>query len=524
MKKWSLIKQLWFSTILMLTISTCVGLFGYYQASSLFSQLDQISTISMPAISAMTETDMVHDTIRANVFVAFYSKLQNNNGAFEEANKKNIQSLELIKNNLDTLNTLPISELSKKLISEAKPDLIKYMAASTEIMTDLTQNQIKLASTKMEDFNKAFTDLEVRLAALGEQVERESKLQSTSGSKTLALMAIFSVLGVLLSLSVGFFITARVRSNLTSYMTSLDNASQSVQSIAQRLSASNVQLSANATETASSLEETVASLEELSSMINLNSDNSQKTYNLSQNTKSIAESGEVNIKNLTAAISQIKNDSRKMEEIVNVIDDISFQTNLLALNAAVEAARAGEQGKGFAVVADAVRSLAQRSSTSAKEINQMIKESISKVENSSHLAHQCNDSLNEIVEHVKQVTDLSSQIASASQEQSTGLKQINQAMIQLDSASQDNASAAESLSAASTDADLESSKMATIVAKMNEFVFGSSTHFVATSQTTIQTNNVKNFKSKKQMSALKTKSIDLGLEPKDNKIKKVENF
>ena len=137
-----------------------------------------------------------------------------------------------------------------------------------------------------------------------------------------------------------------------------------------------MKLSANATETASSLEETVASLEELSSMISLNTENSKKVHTVSESTKHIAEAGEKNILSLTKAMEEIKSDSKKMEDIVNVIDDISFQTNLLALNAAVEAARAGEQGKGFAVVADAVRSLAQSSSTSAKEISLMIRERV----------------------------------------------------------------------------------------------------------------------------------------------------
>lgn len=528
MKKWNLIKQLWFSTYTMLMMTLIIGGFGLYTASSLFTQLDHVSEVNMPAGLTMTNTDMVHDTIRANVYVAFYSKLQNNVVGFDEAAKKNEESLQAIQKNLAELASLGISDNAKKLITDSKPDLISYMNMSKEVIADLQNNQLKLASTKMEDFNKSFEDLEVKLAALGEQVEKESHLSATNGSQTLYTMAFFSIFCLAFSLAIGFFITSRVRQNLSTYLSQLSSAAATVQQISQRLSTSNVQLSANATQAASSLEETVASMEELSSMINLNSDNSQKTFSLAQSTKTIAESGELSIKKLTADIHEIKNDSHKMEEIVNVIDDISFQTNLLALNAAVEAARAGEQGKGFAVVADAVRSLAQRSSTSAKEINQMIKESISKVESSSQLASECNKSLNDIVDHVKQVTDLSSQIASASQEQSIGLKQINQAMIQLDSASQDNASAAESLSATSADAGQESAKMSNVVNEIQHFVFGQSLTANLEFSPLSEVAPVSNIKSLKQAAVkptkLKSKSIDLGIEPKDNKIKKVENF
>ena len=298
-------------------------------------------------------------------------------------------------------------------------------------------------------------------------------------------------------------------------------------------------MSTNATETASSLEETVASLEELSSMINLNTENSKKVYSVSESTKKIAEEGEQNILSLTHAMEEIKGDSKKMEDIVNVIDDISFQTNLLALNAAVEAARAGEQGKGFAVVADAVRSLAQRSSTSAKEINLMIRESLGKVERGSDIAAECNKSLNQIFEQVKQVTELSGQIAQASQEQTSGLKQINQAMIQLDSASQDNAAAAERVSRAATDTQDQSNQVLQVISSMERFVLGNSGHNARSS--TGSTNpsksgnkagngNSKNIipfdmkRSDSANSATKKPNIDMGREPKDNKIKKIENF
>ena len=298
-----------------------------------------------------------------------------------------------------------------------------------------------------------------------------TKASLWGGSQALTLMTLVTLVGFFSGIATAVLSFRKVSSKLKFYTYNLSQASVKVKALAQKLSASNVQLAANATETASSLEETVASLEELSSMINLNTENSQKVYSVSESTKLITEAGEKNIQSLTTAMDEIKHDSKRMEDIVNVIDDISFQTNLLALNAAVEAARAGEQGKGFAVVADAVRSLAQRSSTSAKEINLMIKESLAKVQRGSEIAYECKASLNQIFEQVKQVTELSGQIATASQEQTSGLKQINQAMIQLDSASQDNAAAAESVLKASTETQDQSNHVLDVVTKLEQYVF-----------------------------------------------------
>ncbi len=310
------------------------------------------------------------------------------------------------------------------------------------------------------------------ISALFDKADMATKANLWGGAQALNIFLLVTLFGLFAGIATAVLGLRKIMNDIKFYTRNLGDGSMKVKSLAQRLSDSNMQLSANATETASSLEETVASLEELSSMISLNTDNSKKVYSVSESTKNIAESGEKNILSLTKAIEEIKGDSKKMEDIVNVIDDISFQTNLLALNAAVEAARAGEQGKGFAVVADAVRSLAQRSSTSAKEINLMIRESLSKVERGSQIAAECNKSLNQIFEQVKQVTELSGQIAQASQEQTSGLRQINQAMIQLDSASQHNAAAAENVLRASTDTQDQSSQVLEIIFSMEHFVFG----------------------------------------------------
>lgn len=231
-------------------------------------------------------------------------------------------------------------------------------------------------------------------------------------------------------------------------------------------------LSSSTTQQASSLEETVATMEQLTSMVRLNTEHSKQAANLASATRDIAERGERDIKALIESIQSISADSKKIEEITGVIDDIAFQTNLLALNAAVEAARAGEQGKGFAVVADAVRSLAQRSAEAAKDIANLIGKSVEKIELGSHQAKQGGVVLTEIVTSVRKVADLNNEIANASDEQNQGISQIGKAMNQLDEVTQGNAAVSEEAAAAAEELSNESVNLKTSAASLELVVFG----------------------------------------------------
>src|SRR5208282_1910474 len=167
---------------------------------------------------------------------------------------------------------------------------------------------------------------------------------------------------------------------------------------------------------------------------------SKEANRLATAASDIAAKGGAVVAQVVGTMRDINQSSKKIADIISVIDGIAFQTNLLALNAAVEAARAGEQGRGFAVVATEVRNLAQRSATSAKEIKRLIQDSVRKVENGSGLVNKSGETLNEIVGSVKRVTDIVTEIAAASQEQSVGVEQVNKAMAQMDQVTQTNAS------------------------------------------------------------------------------------
>jgi methyl-accepting chemotaxis protein len=218
---------------------------------------------------------------------------------------------------------------------------------------------------------------------------------------------------------------------------------------AEEISQGNANLSQRTEEQSSSLEETASSMEEMTSTVKQNADNAGQANQLATAARDQAEKGGAVVGNAVRAMSDINESSKKISDIISVIDEIAFQTNLLALNAAVEAARAGEQGRGFAVVATEVRSLAGRSATAAKEIKELIQDSVRKVEDGSLLVTQSGQTLEQIVLSVKKVSDIVAEIAAASQEQSSGIEQVNKAVMQMDEMTQQNAALVEQATAAS---------------------------------------------------------------------------
>ncbi len=217
---------------------------------------------------------------------------------------------------------------------------------------------------------------------------------------------------------------------------------------AREIAMGNTDLSQRTEEQASSLEETSASLEELTSTVRQNADNAQQANKLAASASETATRGGTVVSEVVRTMDGITQSSRKISDIIGVIDEIAFQTNILALNAAVEAARAGDQGRGFAVVAAEVRSLAQRSANAAKEIKALISDSVEKVGNGSKLVAAAGQTMDEIVTSVKRVTDIMAEISAASQEQSGGLDQVNTAVAQMDKITQQNAALVEEAAAA----------------------------------------------------------------------------
>jgi methyl-accepting chemotaxis protein len=245
------------------------------------------------------------------------------------------------------------------------------------------------------------------------------------------------------------------------------NAVAQVQSGAAEISRGNSNLSQRTEEQASSLEETASSMEEMTSTVKQTADNAGQANQLAMAARQQAEKGGSVVSAAVTAMNGINAQSKKIADIIGVIDEIAFQTNLLALNAAVEAARAGEQGRGFAVVATEVRNLAGRSATAAKEIKALIQDSVAKVGEGSQLVDESGKTLEEIVGAVKKVTDIVAEIAAASREQSAGIEQVNRAVMQMDETTQQNAALVEEAAAASQAIVEQAQGLSAMVANYN---------------------------------------------------------
>jgi len=236
--------------------------------------------------------------------------------------------------------------------------------------------------------------------------------------------------------------------NLNRIVGSVRASSDTIASAATQVASGNLDLSARTEQQASSIEETAASIEELSTTVQNNAANARQGNQVATSASDIATKGGVVVAQVVQTMAEINESSKKIVDIISVIDGIAFQTNILALNAAVEAARAGEQGRGFAVVAGEVRTLAQRSAAAAKEIKGLIDNSVDKVAAGRMLVNEAGRTIGDVVESVKRVTGIMSEIATASQEQSEGIQQVNAAIRQMDQVTQQNAALVEEAAAA----------------------------------------------------------------------------
>jgi methyl-accepting chemotaxis protein len=250
---------------------------------------------------------------------------------------------------------------------------------------------------------------------------------------------------------------------LTGVIGRIKESAETINTASKEIASGNTDLSQRTEEQASSLEETAASMEQITSTVKQNAENAKQANQLAAGASDIAIKGGEVVGKVVETMSSISESSKKIVDIISVIDGIAFQTNILALNAAVEAARAGEQGRGFAVVASEVRNLAQRSAAAAKEIKTLINDSVEKVLQGSHLADEAGNTMDEVVNSVKRVTDIMAEISAASAEQSSGIEQVNQAITQMDDVTQQNAALVEQAAAAAESLEEQAHELSALI-------------------------------------------------------------
>ena len=333
------------------------------------------------------------------------------------------------------------------------------------------------------------------------QLQAEGKKAVADGQTAIELTLVFSLIAVLLAMIMGYFLTRSIirplgtavqvaesvaagdltteirvtssdetgqlmqglknmNENLLRIVTEVRSGTQAISSASSQIAAGNLDLSSRTEEQASSLEETASAMEQITATVKQNAENARQANQLAAQASRVAvEGGEV-VGQVVSTMEGINVSSRKIVDIISVIDGIAFQTNILALNAAVEAARAGEQGRGFAVVASEVRNLAQRSASAAKEIKVLIDDSVSKVDNGTQLVAKAGATMAEVVSSVKNVTDIVGEISIASHEQSTGIEEINKAITQMDEVTQQNAALVQEASSAAYSLNEQAERLA----------------------------------------------------------------
>ncbi len=452
-----------------------VGGIGWYSNRQVVQIYDVIANQNLPNVQALGRiryrAQEVNRTMLRSVMARNPQELEKYSNDFKESL---VVYDDLTKKYLE----VPFLPGEEALFSKVEDAWVKFTDKTKEVVAlsgnaSRQKDLDKLMDEVIPAVRKDHADRLNELLVFHEEEVKKSKATAAEISSRGEVMVVSVIsIGFLVATCIGFFFASSLAKSLGRISEDISGAAEQTSSSGTQLSAASQQLSAGSSEAAASLEETVASLEELSSMVKLNADHANEANVLSQKSRDSAQLGESEITKLIGAMEDIANGSKKIEEIITVIDDIAFQTNLLALNAAVEAARAGEQGKGFAVVAEAVRTLAQRSAEAAKDITSLIHDNVSKSENGARIASQSGAVLKDIVGSVKKVADLNNEISVASQEQASGLEQISKAMNQLDQATQGNAASSEEVAASSEEMSSQAVLLADLVTDLRGIVQG----------------------------------------------------
>ena len=488
-------------------MASLVGGIGLFNAGQLAGAVDNANTMAS-ALHESQQADMMHDAIRGDVLLALLGTLSQQSGQIEEAQKGLQEHTEILNQSLAELQALPVSAEVKASVASALPRVKTYVEAAVQVQK-LAVTDSAAAQAAMPAFQQAFLELETMLGAQGEALEKiresmgevaEAGVQQTRVQVGLALALAFAVLTVAalwlarqltqplnhavavaqqlaggdLSVAVQLQGNAEttqllqamsnMQASFGQMVTSVKDGAEGVATASAEIAQGNQDLSARTESQASALEQTAASMEELANTVKQNFASGKQANQLAESASQVAVRGGAVVAQVVHTMEAINVSSKKIADIIGVIDGIAFQTNILALNAAVEAARAGEQGRGFAVVASEVRSLAGRSAIAAKEIKDLIGVSVSNVDEGCKLVEQAGSTMDEIVVSVRRVTDIMGEISTASEDQSVGIEQINLAMTQMDQVTQQNAALVEEMAAAASSMSAQAQEQVQAVA------------------------------------------------------------
>jgi methyl-accepting chemotaxis protein len=476
---------------LVLLITTTVSALGVWRIGALKNTSQQIATVELrrSLLAQRWASQISINWVRASAALktrdgAYIDALQKDMAATSKAISDDQKELEALMEDAQSKELLAAVARHRKIYVDARAALIKRQQAGEDILGAVDNELRPLAETYL----KAVDQVAAQAREILADTQRQADAVAGRGQVAQAVGAGLAVLlGVLLAALVtrsivrpvrraaeatrhiaGGDLTASIATggkdevaqllqslaamqhNLAQIVSRVRQGSDSVSTSSAEIAQGNHDLSARTESQASALQQTAASMEELSSTVRQNADNARQANQLAHSASTVAVKGGEVVAQVVDTMKGINDSSRRIADIISVIDGIAFQTNILALNAAVEAARAGEQGRGFAVVAGEVRNLASRSAEAAKEIKQLITDSVGRVEQGTSLVDQAGATMNEVVASIRRVTDIMGEISAASSEQSSGVSQIGEAVTQMDQATQQNAALVEEMAAAAS--------------------------------------------------------------------------
>ncbi|MGY0194223.1 methyl-accepting chemotaxis protein [Leptothrix sp. BB-4] len=465
-----------------------VGLYGTQRVSVAVVH----SIESAQALQASQLADMMHDAIRGDGQLAMLGALEHDEGKIKSAAEGLAEHEKTMKGALDQLAQANISTEASAALMLAGPQVEKYLEAARQVVRGAS-GDLDAARSEVVKLQQAFEELEVALAAVSELIEADGKAAAeaaTAATASAAWVTLAGLVGAVLAIVAGALLlarrmtapmghavdvavqiaqgdlgvrvhptgndeTRRLLESLSAMQSSFGRIVQEVKHNADEVASASTQiahgnsdLSQRTEQQASALQQTAATMEQLSATVRNNTDNARQANQLALGASHVASQGGEVVGQVVSTMRGINESSKKIADIIAVIDGIAFQTNILALNAAVEAARAGEQGRGFAVVASEVRSLAQRSADAAREIKGLITASVDQVEQGTRLVDTAGHTMDEIVAAIRRVSDIVGEITEASVEQSGGISQVGEAVTHMDHATQQNAALVEQSAAA----------------------------------------------------------------------------
>jgi len=465
-----------------------IGLLRLSDISASSNKLIDVDWVKGKAINDINSKSKTNASLTLEMFIT------HDKAALGKLSEQIVANRKIIDDDVNALEKLTFSPEGKALVAKLKTSRDTYGATVAKVNQLLTDDKQEDAITAMlsesmpalATVRECIKDL---TALLERRVDESSSAVKEDISSARTIMISMGLTALLFGVALAWFITrsitgpihsavevaetvakgdltSRIESNstdetgqllnalkvmndsLVNIVTEVRGGTETMSTASAQIAGGNMDLSARTEAQAGALEETASSMEELTSTVKQNTENARQANQLAQTASEVAVRGGSVVSQVVETMGSINESSRKIVDIISVIDGIAFQTNILALNAAVEAARAGEQGRGFAVVAAEVRNLAQRSATAAKEIKALIGDSVEKVDAGSKLVGQAGVTMDEVVASIKRVTDIMSEITEASREQSAGIDQINTAIISMDNVTQQNAALVEEAAAA----------------------------------------------------------------------------